>query len=786
MSRPLLVFSVTFIIGVYLGAQLMAPLLLLLTLAGLLLIGAAVAYLWGYTHTLWLLLLTCLVTGMIMLSLFDLGNTTQLTNCHQQQVAVVGKIVQEPDVRPDKIFYVLTVNKVEYSDQVTPAKGLLRLTVHNPEHVFSYGDMVKVSGQLQIVMAPGNPGQFDYRQYLARRGIHVTMSVWQPEQLQSLGVEASGIMGWSLKVKGHFQRVLTNTLPEHHSALMQGMLFGTRGLITNEVTTAFQVTSLVHILCVSGFHVSLILGALLLLLRLFKVPLKGQAPICTVLIFFYAAMTGMGPAVLRAAIMGLMVLWARHFGRERDWPTALALAGAVVLFIWPYGLWEPGFQLSFAVTWGILYFVPLLVRNVSGRYAWIVAIISVPLVAEITALPLVAYHFNMISLVGILANVLTGPLIMAVMLLSGLSVLVGLLYLPLAAVINASTSVLLDTMLWIVKSLATLPQAVFFVSTPPKVMVTLVYLLLFSAPLLVKNVKKYLSRVKITKSIVAVVTLVTILVLYPTTNGKYLTVHFIDVGQGDAVLLQTPGGKNMLIDAGGWRGELETGQGAGSGVVLPYLKRQGINRLDVLMLSHPHEDHVGGVIGLMQQMPIKLAVVAPVERSNTEVEQSYWRLLEDLAIRTTVRQGWAGHSLQLDEQVQMKIISPPRGNHGLNNGSLVLMVRYQQINLLFTGDIEKERQQLLAVGDEELQAEILKVPHHGSGNMAVEFYQNINPRVAVISVGEKNKFGHPAPALLQLLEECQTKIYRTDLHGAIVVKSDGQSIWVDTGRNSTR
>lgn len=258
------------------------------------------------------------------------------------------------------------------------------------------------------------------------------------------------------------------------------------------------------------------------------------------------------------------------------------------------------------------------------------------------------------------------------------------------------------------------------------------------------------------------------------------------MGQGDAALLQTPSGKTLLIDTGGWRGELETGQGVGTSVVLPYLKRQGINRLDVLMLTHPHEDHVGGARGLIQQMPIKLAVVASVDDSNPEVDPAYWELLEQLGANTAVKQGWQGHSLQLDEQVQMKVISPPRGVQALNNGSLVVMVKFQQTSILFTGDIEKECQQLLVAADVDLQAQILKVPHHGSGNMAAEFFQAVNPKVAVISVGENNKFGHPAPALLQLLEDNGSQIYRTDRQGAIVLKSDGKSTWVDTGRDSAR
>lgn len=784
MARPLLLFSITFVIGTYVGTWWPFSLLSLLLFAGLALLGAALAALWRRECLLWLLLLTCLAAGMLNLKLFDVGHSSSLTDWQGERVTVVGRVVQEPDVRPDKVYYVLDLERITASGKTTATGGLLRLTVHKPEQIFCYGEVIEARGLLQRAEQPGNPGQFDYRRYLARRGIHVTMSLWQPDDVRSLGLADGGVLGWALKAKKHFNGVLVNTLSPTHSALMQGMLFGSYGMIAKEITSAFQITSLVHILSVSGFHVSLVLGALLLVLNLFKVPRRVQAPLCTVMIFFYAAMTGMGPAVLRASIMGLMVLWARHVGRERDWPTAMALAGAVVLFIWPYGLWEPGFQLSFAVTWGILYFVPRIVQNTAGGHPWLLAALAVPVVAEITALPLVAYHFNMVSLVGVVANVLTGPIITAAMLLSGLSVPLGLLYLPLAALINISTGMLLDVMLWIVNILANLPRSVVYVASPPKAAVMLFYVLLLLAPLLAE--KRPFNKRTLAKAILVLVGLLA-LILLPPSNEQHLTVHFIDVGQGDAVLLQTPAGKNMLIDAGGWRGELETGQGAGSGVVLPYLKRQAINRLDVLMLSHPHEDHVGGVKAVMQHLPVGLAVVAPVDKNHPEVEQSYWALLDELAQVTTVRQGWAGHRLQLDDQLQIKILSPPKGGaEGLNNASLVLKVSYRQISFLFTGDIEKEGQQMLAAGRDDLRAHILKVPHHGSGNMAVDFYQRVNPKLAVISVGKNNGFGHPAPVLLELLMGNDTRVYRTDLHGAIIIKTDGQSIWVDTGGNNAR
>jgi competence protein ComEC len=763
--------------GVFIGSYLTVPIAPMLLLLATLVVVTVFCYLKEAHFTGWLLLVLCLLLGVFHINMWDKSQQTNLVRYLDQRVTITSRVVREPDVRPDKVIYQLEVDAAKTKDQKVTACGLVRLTVYQTDKIFNYGDIIEVQGKLQSPQSPGNPGQFDYQQYLKRQGIQVTMSVWQGENIKRIGQVDSGAMGWGLKVKGHFLQVLADTLPAEQSALMQGMLFGTRGMIAEDIDEDFQTTSLVHILSVSGFHVAVILGACLFLMHALKVPLKLQAPISTVLIIFYSAITGFGPTVLRSAVMGLMVVWARYFGRERDWPTAMALAVVVILFASPKAMWEPGFQLSFIATWGILYLVPTLEKLLSNWPKALVVAASVPIVAELTVVPLVAYHFNMMSLVGIITNILTAPLITAVMLLSGISVLVGVVLMPLASIINVSTGLLLDILLWLVRIMASLPHAAIYLPSPPWWGIIAYYLFLARLPQIVEskeNKHKYLIWAGAILSIVVILTWI-------DNNDNYLTVHFIDVGQGDAALVQTPNGRNMLIDTGGWSGEFVSGRGAGTNVVLPYLQRLGINNLDALILSHPHEDHCGGAHGIIDKLPVRLVIVTPFQQLE-EPDDAYIKLLGQMNDQgLTVMPAEAGQMLQLDKNLDIMVMSPTV-KQTLNNSSLVVKINYQQASFLFTGDIEKEQQQIL-VGH-NMQSDVLKVPHHGSGNFSSDFLKSVAPKIAVISVGEKNRFGHPDAEVLTVLTELNAKTYRTDIHGAVIINTDGRSIWVDTGRKS--
>ncbi|WP_031513217.1 DNA internalization-related competence protein ComEC/Rec2 [Desulfofalx alkaliphila] len=789
MNRPLFKFCTIFILGLWLGTFLSLPLGVLFTVCAVLLICAGLVY-WLADHYLpWLLVLLCLSTGLLMVGIYDETHRSSLVHYAGQRVTVTGVITDYPDQRPDKVFYLVDVRELQVQGETARAHGLMRVAVYNPSQIYTYGDLIALTGLIQVVEPPGNPGTFDYRAYLERRGIHVVMSVWDEQQVNKLGTAAyDGLKGLSLSARERLQGVIDDTLAPEHSALVQGMLFGSRGMIPDEINADFQRVSLVHILCVSGLHVGLVLAGFLILYHLLRLPAGWATPLASLVLVFYAVMTGLGPPVIRATVMGLLVLWARQLGRHRDWPTTMVLAAAIILARWPYALWEPGFQLSFAVAWGILYLTPWVEQRLKDWPRPVRLAVAVPLTAELTAVPLMAYYFSIVSLVGVVTNILVAPLVAAVMLLSGLSMLLGLILFPLANILGASTGALLDLMLWVVKTMASLPMAAVYLPSPPWWAVVAAYGLLAYLPKASLKGQSW-ERHRRLMGIVAVI-IALLLLLVPNGTQNKLTVHFIDVGQGDAALIQTPGGKNILIDTGGLPGEFESGSGAGNKVVLPYLQSLGVNGLDLLILSHPHEDHAGGALGLTRRMPVKLVLVAPLESINDypagweRPDTGYLQLLARLQQRgMPIREGIAGHSLQVDKDVDIVILSPHQPLPDLNDSSLVVKIDYRERSFLFTGDIGENKQRQLARDVKDLQADVLKVPHHGSRFFNPDFFAAVAPHMAVISAAKNNRFGHPAPELLEHLEGQGVKIYRTDRHGAVIVSTDGSSVWVDTGKS---
>ncbi|WP_151191929.1 ComEC/Rec2 family competence protein, partial [Desulfotomaculum copahuensis] len=325
---------------------------------------------------------------------------------------------------------------------------------------------------------------------------------------------------------------------------------------------------------------------------------------------------------------------------------------------------------------------------------------------------------------------------------------------------------------------------------------------------------------------------------------KPLRIHFIDVGQGDCILVETPGGKHMLVDAGGWQGEFDSGEGAGSRVVVPYLRRLGVRRLDVLVLTHPHEDHAGGAAAVAGAFPTGLAVVSPFGfssgpaqspstaagtgaptvsdtpgankaglmslvtgskafpaviptagkyrpgsgRAASELSPAYTGLLSALAARgVSVKPAAAGDRLRLDPALQIDVLGPPRPlfqgtRSDANNNSVVIRISYGRQSILLTGDMEVEAQRALLETGAVPACTVLKMPHHGSRYFLPAFLEAARPAVTVISVGARNNFGQPAPETINLLEQTPARIYRTDLDGAVILTTGGKTWRVETGR----
>ncbi|HAG07788.1 MAG TPA: hypothetical protein DCL13_06385 [Peptococcaceae bacterium] len=362
--------------------------------------------------------------------------------------------------------------------------------------------------------------------------------------------------------------------------------------------------------------------------------------------------------------------------------------------------------------------------------------------------------------------------------------------------LGPATAALTDLFLWLVRLFAALPGAAITIPTPPPLLVAAWLGLLYLAGKPVtgegeaRGLRRLLHRDRWLVAGVAAA-LAAGLCFLGTPQGGRLEVHFIDVGQGDAALVRAPDGAAVLIDAGGWPGEYEGAPGAGRRTVVPYLKRLGIRRVDALVLTHPHEDHAGGAAAVLDAVKVGMVVVAPVAGAE-DPPPGYARLLARCAeTDVKVREARAGARIKAGTALDLDVLSPEEPFfHGtssdFNNNSLVLRLRYGRHTFLFTADIQQEAQARLLLSGRDLRADVLKVPHHGSAAFVPPFFEAVRPAVAVVSVGTRNRFGLPSPAALEKLEEVGARVYRTDRDGAVIVRTDGRTLTVETGRARQR
>ncbi len=807
MSRPVVVLTVFFITGILIGEITVIKASVAMILAAFSFAAGMAGYLLAWRNNSRLLLVIFLLLGLALTRFWIEGSETTLANYDGQKVVLTGRVVAEPDVRPDQVYYLLQAQELTKSGKTCPVSGTARLQLKNTNRVYAYGDILSAAGLLTRPEPAGNPGLFDYRTYLERQGIGVVLIAKGDEAVSKVGFGgANPLQGAALLVKQKMSAAAAHSLSPAQAAVLNGIIFGVQGPIDSETRRAFSETGVVHILSVSGLHVGLVLGGLLALLRLLRLPPVWTAPLATPLLIIYAMMTGLNPAVTRSAIMALLLVWAHHFGRDQDWPTTLALAALIILLRNPLQIYHPGFQLSFAATWGILYLGPSLSNaclklfkeppGAAGRLA--LQALAVTFAAQLATAPLVAWYYNLLSPVSILANMLAVPLTGLIMLLGVLASFLGLLWLPLASLVNVSTGIVLDIFLEVIFFCQQLPGAVIFLSTPPVLLAAAWYAGLLAVVKVYKGTfgEAVLQPVKRWAPVGAALAVALLLLCWPWRPGQDLTVHFIDVGQGDSILVQTPGGRNMLIDTGGRPGEFDSGTGTGDQIVEPYLRKAGVHRLDLLVLSHPHEDHCGGAAWLIKRFPVKMALVsyAGAEADGggraEGVPAAYTALLDNLAARDVpVKVPLPGDRIALDGAIKIEVLSPVEGasmssEADLNNSSLIIKVSYGRRSFIFTGDAELDEQKGLLREEADLKADVLKVPHHGSRSLLPDLVDRINPEAAVISVGAHNTFGHPAQGTLDMLDSAGATIYRTDLDGAVIVRTDGNNLEIMRGRKN--
>ncbi|MBI2973086.1 MAG: DNA internalization-related competence protein ComEC/Rec2 [Armatimonadetes bacterium] len=702
------------------------------------------------------------------------------------EVTLTGTVVRPPASSRDRLRFVVRAEQLIVRSQSRRATGLILVSTRAraPLH---YGDIITLRGRLVRPPPAGNPGEFSYRDYLAAQGIHAQLVSRPGADLRISGRRRlNPIVAAAHATRVRMAAFFRRAMPGTPGALLTSLLLGDDGAVPDEVRETFRSAGLLHVLVVSGAQVGLVAGTMLWLARAVGLAHPAGAAGAAGAVAFFALMAGWAPSVARATIMALTGLVAVLIGRDRDLYAALAAAAVALLVTSPLLLFDAGFQLSFAATWSLIYVAPALADRMTRLPYVVRTLVAMTVAAQLTVMPILAVHFAQVSLAGFVANLVVVPLVGVLVPAGFLCGIIGAAAAPVGMILASLLAPLVGAVALAAAWFARLPAATLGVTPPSFVTVGVCYVVL------VVVVESLRGRVRLRPALLriavpgAVAMLVWIQVASALAPAR-LVMTFLDVGQGDAIVIRAPSGRVMMIDGGGEIEGRETGYDIGLRRVIPALRRMRIHQIDVLVLSHPHEDHAGGLVAVAENFRVGVML----DSGYPHPAPSYPRLLRIIDARgIPYRLARRGMRLDLGGGVQVLVLHPEEplisgSSADVNLNSIVLRVTYGRVSALFTGDIEGLVETgLLARGD-ELRSTMLKVAHHGSRTSSrPEFLEAVAPQLALISVGAWNPFGHPHPITLDALAAAGARIYRTDRHGAITVESDGQSVWVHTTRDA--
>ncbi|MFW5942611.1 MAG: DNA internalization-related competence protein ComEC/Rec2 [Chloroflexota bacterium] len=706
-----------------------------------------------------------------------------------QDVTLVGQVISPPRIYDRRTDLVVAVDSVQPPGQpAQPAQDLVLVQTHRFQTI-AYGARLEMTGRLE---EPPTLSDFDYRAYLARRDIHRLIRY---PHLEIVAQEPANPFYHTLyQAKESAQKTIHRLLPDPQASLLSGILLGDDSGIPPALQEAFQRTGMSHIIAISGFNIALLAGALLRGSR----PLLGHrrsAWLALAGVAAYSLLVGADASVVRAAIMGaLYIVASRFLGRPTFAPAALAVAALGMSLVNPLVLWDAGFQLSFAATLGLMLYAEPLSRwtrarlerwmqhEIVGRLMPLLSeTVLVTLAAQITTLPLLAYHFGEVSLASLPANVLILPAQPGVMLWGALATIGGLLALPLGQILAWPAWLFLTYTIELVEILARLPFAVAPASPGLPALVAL-YALLFGATWLLRRPQAQRQRLWSTvqarapQGALGLSLLVLILAWQwrQTQPDGRLHVVFLDVGQGDAVFIQTPQGRQFLVDGGLYPSVLN----AELGRQMPFWDRH----LDAVVATHPDDDHVAGLPGVLDRYEVDLLLTNGAPSGST---RAYETLLQNAEARgVAVRRPQPGEQWQTSDGVMLTFLHPgpvPLDND--NDNSVAMHLSYGRFSLLLTGDAQEAGERAMLRQEYDLQAMVFKAGHHGARTSSNDFFlEAVQPQFVIISAGADNDFGHPHEEVLQRAADVGAAVLRTDQLGTIEVITDGERVWWEAAR----
>ena len=670
-----------------------------------------------------------------------------------------------------------------------PVSGRVRIFAQDFYEDLMMGDRVRLKTSLKLVRDFKNPGSFSAIRYYEAQGIDAFGSVSDPSWIVRLPGSSKNAGRWFEKIRKKVTRTMVQNTKPDAAAFLSSLLAGERKSLSPSWEEAFRAAGVSHLLSISGLHVAMVALIFLFFFRIvFQFPpfyksvfLLRAAPVFVIpVVWLYVAVAGFPVSAVRAAVMATLFLAGQSLWRRTDLLSALFLAAFFILALSPLSLFQASFQLSFVAVLFLILFVKLpLSQGEGARERGLRTLLNSLAISCSTLLglaPLLLYHFHMVSLMGIFANIVIVPMVnifimplgMIGWLLSGLGGFGPLTLAPLWHLTGFFAQLTLNTIGWFASHAE---KGIFYGA------LSLPQLFFYYAAIAVCFLPQKLFRKK--RRVALAVGLMAIFCagFMKPYDGK-LRVHFLDVGQGDSAVIQLPNGKVWVVDGGGVKG---SPWDIGRFVVAPYLWEEGIYKVDKLFLSHPHHDHYKGLQFLVEHFSPKVLFTNGDDAPEAEGEE-WQKFLAAVKKKKIEVIKVTSQTRPIEEAgVVLQFFAPgPNGtlpHFDTNDNSVVMKLVYKNRAFLFPGDLMREGENLLLASHPDLRADVLKLGHHGSDTSTQPPFLNaVNPKHAVISVGLFNEYGLPDEPVLARLQEKEVQLFRTDQDGAITFTTDGQTL----------
>jgi competence protein ComEC len=709
----------------------------------------------------------------------------------QERLYLEGMLRLEPEKLPSRTRWLMRAERIWHPTGAQEVTGDILIGLRSARRDWRYGDRVRMWIRPVIPQDSGNPGGFNYATYLTRRGIYATGFLDGDQEVELLARDPGSVLGFVEDLRREIRRYIDRNFSQDNGALIKALVVGDMSGITKEMRAAFTAAGVNHVLSISGLHVAMLglvvfglvrYGCSFSVFLLLRWNLLKVATLCSfIAVVFYTALAGAMVPTVRSAIMIGVYELAVLLDREEEVFTSLTLAALLIALVWPGVIADISFQLSFLavlfIAWGMRRIHERLSRARNDQLPQEKSLVientrragmhlAVPLLATLGTGPLIAHYFGHLSLAGFVANPLLVPLVGFVLVPMGLTVgFLAVIAPTLASWLVGVAEKLASLTSWSVELFAGLPLANFAVPSPNPLEVAVLYGFLLCFFVLHK-------RTHLLIALTAGLLLIAADVGYwwvERYQRKELRVTHLNVGQGDAAVVELPNSQVLLIDVGGTAtGDFDIGES----IVAPFLRGRKILKVDYLMVSHPRIDHYGGMRAIVSEF-------SPQEfwSGAGKGKTSRFEDLEDALERTKVARVALveGDPCRPLGEVNLCVLYAPGDK--ADDQSVVVRLEHGQLRYLFGADIDKRDVAVLLRKGDGLRSAVVKVPRHGSQTASTaEFIAAVQPRLAIVSAGARSRSEAGREEVAERYRQDGAEVLSTYQDGAIIVESDGKTL----------